>query len=85
MTPKQITALRAVSRYSERASHKWASASELCTTPGVMGSLVRAGLVNRTTQSERPIGQRSYSYGWYQINDAGLAALNPPSESQSNG
>ena len=75
MTPRQRKALERVQRYSDDAMVKWASASELCSTPAVMGSLVRAGLVNTCTQEERPLHERAFRYGWYQINAAGRAAL----------
>lgn len=84
MTPKQTEALSRVSRYSEQDTVKWATASELCSTPGVMGSLVRAGLVNSTTQEDRPLHQGTIRYGYYQINDRGRAALQastPPTTS----
>ena len=77
LTIKQLSALKAVSRFSEKSSVKWASAGDLGTSPQVMGSLVRKGLVNSTTQEERPLHQGVIRYGWYQINDAGLAALSP--------
>ncbi len=75
MTPKQERALREVSRYSEQSNIKWADSSELCTTPGVMGSLVRLGLVNSCTQREHPLGERPFFYGLYQINQRGIVAL----------
>ena len=75
LTAKERKALEAVSRFSASSTTKWASASELTSTPGVMGSLVRKGLVNKTEQEERPLHQRAFKYGWYQINEAGRTAL----------
>ena len=75
MSPKMREALNRVSSYGDHAVHRWASAPELCSTSGVMGALVRAGLVNSTTQEERPLHQGTIRYGWYQINDAGRKAI----------
>ena len=75
LTPKMAAALSRVSRFSPETSVKWASASECCSTPGVMGALVRHGLARSCVQTERPIGQRAYSYGLYQITPLGAQFL----------
>lgn len=75
LTVLQSKGLRAVRRYHEDQSRKWASASELCSRPGVMGSLVRRGLVRSTEQREHPLGERPFFYRLYQITSAGRALL----------
>lgn len=56
LTSMQIAGLRGVARFSETgAGQKWGSAHECHSSPAVMGSLLRRGLVDATWQEENPL------------------------------
>lgn len=81
LTDRHRAVLRALSKYHEGATVKWAGLYDLTVfpqpTPQFMGALVRRGLVRSTTQTERPLHEGAIRYGWYQITEAGRTALTP--------
>jgi hypothetical protein len=76
LTSMQIVGLRGAARFSEESTgQKWGSAHECHSSPAVMGSLLRRGLVNACWQEENPLHEPRRRWRWYQITPAGRLAL----------